>query len=100
MLCQVDQLFPQHLSHLVAGKLLDLEEPLRALVGAEALTRVSRQLFLFYITIVTRNYEGDDLLPPPLRWNAHDRCLLDRRVILQSELDLPRIDVQPAGDDH
>src|SRR3712207_3893883 len=95
----VDQLVPQHLSHLVEWELLDGENPLRALVGAEALTGVSRQLFAVYLTIPGGNDEGDYLFPPPVRWNAHDGRLVYRGVFLQGELDLPGIHVQSARDD-
>src|SRR5918993_4310119 len=94
------QLVLQHLPHLVARTLVDHKEPLRALVGAEVLTSVGREIPFVHSSVPGRNDESDDLFSPPLRRDTNDRRPFDSCVIFQDELDLPGINVQPSRDDH
>src|ERR687898_1018597 len=56
-----DQLVLQHLPHLVAWEIVDHKESLWALVGAEALASVGRQVPFVHSALPGRNDESNDL---------------------------------------
>jgi hypothetical protein len=46
------------------------------------------------------HHVGDDDLAPPLVWDADDERLLDEGMLVEYLLDLHRVHVLAAGDDH
>src|SRR5207249_9790858 len=83
----------------VAGQLRQGDHPLRTLIGREALLREGDELALDKGRRAGRNDERGHLFAPLLAGHSGDGDLVHRRVRLEHELDLPRIDVEAARDD-
>src|SRR6266700_2976233 len=87
------------LAHRVARQLFEHHDAARTLVGREALARERDKLALVQRPRAGRDDEGGPLLAPALAGQPRDRDLSDRRMRLQHELDLTRINVESTRDD-
>src|SRR3954454_8400173 len=86
-----------HLAHPVHRQLVERHHALRAFVRGQALAAVRDERVR--VQGARRDDERDDLLAPSLRRHAGDCHPLDRRVPLEDDLDLARVDVETAADD-
>src|SRR5688500_16703668 len=94
------QLALEELAHGVAGQLRQHLEALGALVGVEVATRKFQQLCRRGAGAGPELAECLDLLAEFRIWNADDGCIEHRGMLEQHRLDLSRVDVDAAGDDH
>src|SRR3954451_7608102 len=94
------QVLLQDLAGRIARQLADDVDGLRALERRELAAAPGEQLLDFDRRAGPRDDHGLGHLAPALVGNADHRNVLDLRVLGQDTLDLGRIDVLAAADDH
>src|SRR5260221_2164077 len=88
------------LAHSVARQLVELEHALGAFVRREQAMRVRDQGGLVESRSILHHHPGSHLLAPLGAGHPGHGRLSDRGMLLERELDLAWVDVEPPGDDH